>query len=479
LIAYRIASGLSRGELPPSSEEVIGAGISHDFSKERSALEQWSALYHVYVAPGIDSPEVEISTLVDYALGHHQPGVHLAPKLQQKVHRSNARQFRRRVVGGLKLLRKAVCQWESEAQKGRRRIQLPGVEYVDYYDPTDAVQQVVRLLASTSRVRLLSIQGLGGIGKTALARRVADQVSAQPDVTRITWISARPMQFFTRSDEPLAQDEYAARSRADVIDALVSKLGYEHLRRYSTDEQVERLIPILASQSALVVIDNLETIDDIRLLMPDLNRLQGATRFLLTSRESLAVFAGVHAYPLSDLPFTDSRGLLNNELGHLGSNRQLSEVEAQKVYGTVGGNPLALKLIAAQLATLPDVDMALADLRRAVPGEKPEVMFDFIYRCTWRLLSVPARRLLLAIYDGVSPEGSDLNWIQAMVEPQGLEGMALKTALAELYRYALIEVIPAVTPVYALHRLTITFLQTNVAQTRWRSGSDISLAAGV
>ncbi|MHB8627900.1 MAG: NB-ARC domain-containing protein [Aggregatilineales bacterium] len=460
LIACRNRADLPPGEIPPRSLETLKTQIAVDFATERLGLTRWSALYYQYVEGSLD-----VKDLAKYALGD-----------SARIQETNEREFRRYVHAALKLLTHTVRDWEAEAQRGLRRVQLPAAEYLHdgYYDPTGSlVKELAQLLNAPNGVQILSIEGLGGIGKTALARRVADQVTGHAEIARVIWISARQERFNTGSGAHLEHDDHAARSRADVISALVNKLGYEHLDRLSTEEKVERLILVMAGLRALIIIDNLETLDDSRLLVPDLVRMQGQARFLLTSRDSLSGFDAIHCRSVPQLPFAESAHLLNSELGRLGDKRRLSEAEAHQIYATVGGVPLALKLIAAQLADFLDVSDVLSDIRRAQPNDAPELMFEFIYRRTWRLLGRSARRLLLAIYDAVAPEGADLDWIIGITAQDGLVRTDFKAALSELRRYSLIETIPAHVPRYALHRLTITFLQTNVAQTRWCGSADV------
>ncbi|MHB8627207.1 MAG: NB-ARC domain-containing protein [Aggregatilineales bacterium] len=456
LVKYRVRLGVPLDGLPPQTLAALKTGIANDFATQHAPLELWSACYHQYVECSLGTGE-----LVRAALGS-----------TERTFPSDEQHFRRRTRDALRLLCSAVRQWQAEAQKAGRRVWLPNAEYSNYLDSGGAVEEITQLLSATTGPRLLSIEGLGGIGKTALARRIAEHILIKSEMARVIWISARQIHFNPAALNSLEPDDYAAHSRADVISTLVNKLGYEHLNRLSTDAQIEQLIPIFTDLPALVVIDNLETLDDSRLLIPDLKRLQGATRFLLTSRDSLAGFDGVYIYPVPGLSLGDSQKLLEAEIGRLGTKRSFTRVEAKQIYDTVGGVPLALKLIAAQFAVVPDLSKVLEGVRKAERGEKPELMFDFIYRRTWRLLTAAGRRLLVAIYDSVSPDGEELGWLERMAEAEELTGASFKAALEELHVYALLEITTTQPPCYALHRLTITFLQTNIAQAHWSDGLD-------
>ena len=63
-----------------------------------------------------------------------------------------------------------------------------------------------------------------------------------------------------------------------------------------------------------------------------------------------------------------------------------------------------------------------------------------------------------------SPDGETLPWLQAM---SGLAPDEFTPALRSLQHFSLIEVGGGLgNPTYRLHRLTATFLQTNILQ-RW------------
>lgn len=454
--ACRVRAQLPNDDPSPPTLETLKIAIARDFASQYSNLEVWSALYYQYVEGSLN-----VGILVEAAL-----------RSSKKTYQADEKQFRRRVIEGLQLLRNKISAWELEAQRSKRRTWLPSTDYDGFLDPNHAVEALIQLLIRPSGGCIVSVEGLGGIGKTALVRQVAEQIATQLDVMRVIWISARSLKFNPFALTPLETDDYAARSRADVIGNLVKKLGYEHLSPKPTDTQVEELIPILNVIPTLVVIDNLESLDDSRLLIPDLRRLQGPTCFLLTSRDSMVQYDGVFIHTVDGLPLSDSHTLIERELKRLGTNRYLTEVEIRQIYDVVGGVPLALKLIAAQLAVFPTINEVLEGIQKATPGKKQELMFDFIYRRTWRLLKLSARQLLLAIYDSVSAAGEELDWIERMAQADGLTEISFKVALEELHFYALLEVNSFRPPLYSLHQLTVTFLKTNIAQTHWVNNSE-------
>jgi hypothetical protein len=122
----------------------------------------------------------------------------------------------------------------------------------------------------------------------------------------------------------------------------------------------------------------------------------------------------------------------------------------------IGGVPLALKLVTSQLQRL-SLSRILEGLRKA---HKREDMYTYIYRHTWQELLDESARLLLLSLKYIPPDGEDEAWLYGnSLMPQADFDLALK----QLLDCALLEITgPLDAPRYHLHRLTTTFLQTDI-----------------
>jgi hypothetical protein len=433
---HRQAAGLSHSTTPPSTLLALVATLSGDYRVGNAELEAWSALYHRYLAPFSISVD-ELST-----------AAHVT-----------SRQFRRRLDTGIArlvdVLRRAEMDAHTRFQSLYLRRHLPPPDYAQLFGIAPLLQKLLSLLSDPNGPRFISIEGLGGIGKTALAQATAERLADRGNLADILWISARH-EWITEQGElkPFADP---ARSLDDVITRLSRQLGQEQLAGLATSDKLEQLKPLLLHTPYLIIIDNLETMIDSQTLIPVLYPLAGASRFLLTSRYTLCQHPYVQIHPLRELSLLDSQILVDSELKRRGQNAVLSEGETNELYDTIGGLPLALKLAAAQMGRLPWANI-LEGLRRA-RQETPEKMYHYIYRRTWQLLDDPARQLLLSMLL-VSPDGEDVGWLQSI---STLPETSFNTAIAQLLNYSLLEVTgPLIAPIYQLHRLTATFLQTEI-----------------
>jgi hypothetical protein len=215
----------------------------------------------------------------------------------------------------------------------------------------------------------------------------------------------------------------------------------------------------------LIVIDNLESVGDVDMLLPALTPLARPTRFLLTSRRTMSRHPAVSCRPVSSLSFDDSRALVESELHRHGWNVALKREDMAALYEVVGGAPLALKLVTSQMSRWP-LSVLIDDMRRA-RRRAPESLYTFIYQRTWLALDDHARQLLISCLT-IAPDGEAIDWLRLMsfLPPDEFDG-----ALDQLLTYSLLQLagLPD-SPRYRLHRLTTTFLQTEIL-TNWESAA--------
>lgn len=145
-------------------------------------------------------------------------------------------------------------------------------------------------------------------------------------------------------------------------------------------------------------------------------------------------------------------------------HRTISDPALTQIHEAIGGLPLAIRLVTAQIGRL-SLAAILAGLRQA-RAQMPESMYIYIYRRTWQLLSQAARHLLLSMLF-VSSVGEDANWLGHMSAYTEHE---VQQTVAELADYSLVEMSGDIErPLYKLHRITHTFLQTEIL-TQWEQG---------
>jgi tetratricopeptide (TPR) repeat protein len=180
------------------------------------------------------------------------------------------------------------------------------------------------------------IDGMPGIGKTALASRVARDLAPRFP----SGVLFLDLHGHTGHVPPL--------SPADALDRLLRRLGLPVPAE--PDERAACFRAHLAERKFLIVLDNARDAGQIRSLIPP----TGSSRLLITSRTRLAALdIGTHL-SLRPLPQDEGEQLIEAIVGGIPAPAALVEVVA-----ACGGLPLALTIVAARLQT----GTTLADLR--------------------------------------------------------------------------------------------------------------------
>jgi hypothetical protein len=176
---------------------------------------------------------------------------------------------------------------------------------------------------------------------------------------------------------------------ADLVDSLGCQiLGPDFVRQTERGKE-QSLRNALQNEPSLLIVDNLETMDNARQIMVELQGLLGRSRALLTSREAVA---GDHfLVKLQGFPEADSIVFLRRE----GQERNAPDIASAdrdrliEIHRAAGGMPLAMKLIVGQSQVL-GLDATLQRL-----GQGKGDIYFFIFLESWRQLSTPAKKLLL------------------------------------------------------------------------------------
>lgn len=197
--------------------------------------------------------------------------------------------------------------------------------------------QIQEIIHKMSKTRLLTLTGPGGIGKTRLGLRVAEQMMDDfPDGV-----------FFV--------DLVPLRSSHDVPKAIAKTLG---ILKKQDVPFVESLRRTIGSRKILLVLDNFEHVIDGVSIVADLLDLTSNLKILVTSRESLRLI-GEYEYPVPPLSIQDAESeaplLFVQRVQMIRPSFQLNEnnlSDVMSICKRLDSLPLAIELAAAQCKLL-------------------------------------------------------------------------------------------------------------------------------
>jgi LuxR family glucitol operon transcriptional activator len=197
-------------------------------------------------------------------------------------------------------LKYSIPECDIDENAIQNNLPLPDFDDTGYIGRSDLVDRIVSLCKGSFPV--ISILGDGGIGKTALALKVAYRLvddSTHP-FDAVIWSSSKTTQLNLFE---LHEIDGAIRTSLDLFNTISNTLVYE------TDNPINNIIEYLSLFKILLIIDNLETIIDSN-ITDFLQCLPKESKVLITSRIGLGRFE----YPVFIEPMTmpDSVKLLRN-----------------------------------------------------------------------------------------------------------------------------------------------------------------------
>ncbi|MEO3875793.1 BTAD domain-containing putative transcriptional regulator [Nonomuraea sp. B12E4] len=197
-------------------------------------------------------------------------------------------------------------------------------------------------------VRICQISGIGGVGKSSLAIRVAHALADRYPAGQL-YVNLHGDTPQIAPVEPIEALSRFLRSLGLAGSAVPTEL----------EEAAGRFRSLTRGKRMLIVLDNAKDAAQVRPLLPG----SATCAVLITSRRMLTSFEGAVQVPLDVLPDADALALLS---GMVGKDRIAAEPEAAaEVVRLCGGLPLALCLAAARLAARPSWSVSVLARRLA------------------------------------------------------------------------------------------------------------------
>jgi transcriptional regulator with XRE-family HTH domain/tetratricopeptide (TPR) repeat protein len=251
------------------------------------------------------------------------------------------------------------------------------------YGRDDEIELIMRALWAPFK-RIVVLEGIAGVGKTALALRIFASSQSTGRCSFDLWISAKGR---------------ASLGCNAILDDIALRLDFPYLVRLPYDDKEANIISLFLDRPALIVLDEFENIPEPekQSVIAMFLRFPGTCRFLVTSQMSLGMQAlaseDFEIRRISGLPSAASIALLRNERQRLGIEHLVLDEILPSLHHAVAGNALALKLAIAQLRTSADEPANFV----AGASAAGEDMFLYLFEKAWNVMPPRAQAALIAL----------------------------------------------------------------------------------
>lgn len=258
----------------------------------------------------------------------------------------------------------------------------------------DDIKEITKYL-QREKFPVVTITGAGGVGKTSLALKVIQEITQKPKADKfdaIIWLSAKENKLSPFGIEDI---EPTLKSYEELLDTIINVLGFgiEIDNDDKSIEKKESTVNLLfdMSKSILLIIDNLETITDERIINFIIDAPQNA-KFLITSRRGMGQVE--RRYELKQLKEKEAIYLFRQ----LAKDKQITSLLSldneviKKYVNKVSNYPLAIKWVIGQIARGRDINKVIDSIDDAT-GDISKFCFEQIFG----LLSETSRSILFSL----------------------------------------------------------------------------------
>lgn len=238
------------------------------------------------------------------------------------------------------------------------------------------IEQLLKQIDLNYRAPYITVDGIGGVGKTALVLEVAyrcweykHNVSTQktPLFSAIIFTTAKENKLLPSGLIPKSLRQNTLK---EIFREIARVLDVPSILHAKSNQQIQQVYDCLLEQTTLLIIDNLETIENQNEVLAFLDNLPISTKAIITTRD---VFPRHSNLSLRELSRSESLQLIKQQIKE--KNINLGKQEAQALYTRFGGIPLALIYSVGMVAGNYPIEILL-DRKIELPDDLAKFCFE-------------------------------------------------------------------------------------------------------
>jgi hypothetical protein len=283
-------------------------------------------------------------------------------------------------------------------------------------------EKLLAAVRGDPRIWIINVHGPGGVGKSALVNWAAYELYEARDFEAILQLTAKET---TLTDAGIVRNSRSLYSLENLLDHILTVFE-ENTEKDLTSKQ-SLAYDLLSAWKTLLVLDNMETVSDGRILSFVQNLPVGSmTRVLLTSRQKTGGWE--LAIPVTEMTASEMLEFIGLTSRELNIDFPTDEKTVGAVTEVSGGLPLAAQWIIGRYKRTGRLDLALSSVK-----SKDSPVLEFSFRNIWNTLDMEARTILalMSIFDGPAT-------VQEMVVASEMQADRIEGALADLIEVTLV-----------------------------------------
>ena len=306
------------------------------------------------------------------------------------------------------------------------RVLAPEYEiFVERSEPCKAIE----LALSNPRVSVASITGIGGVGKTALATWATLQAYNNAKFEFIVSMTAKDRELTTAGIQALYP---ALTSFESLLDNILEVLGFPEAKAESVATKELLVRGLIENSGGLLYIDNLETVDDPRII-EFLDMLPVGVRALTTSRRTSVRVSvqPVELGPLTKEEIVQFIQSLRTQVGFAYVEDLLQHDQA-KIGDACDGVPIAIRWVLARCQKAAEA-LGIAESITAL-NKHGEELLEFCFRRVFDAMANDEKAVLqvLSLFQGPVPS-------EVLLVGAGIPNYRLQDRIEDLRRDALVQ----------------------------------------
>lgn len=249
---------------------------------------------------------------------------------------------------------------------------------------------LLKAVMQDPRIWIINVHGPGGVGKSALVNWAVYEFYANKSFESIIQLTAKET-ILTASG--IKQHTRSLVSLENLLDHIILTFGLEPSDVLS--EKKSLATEILSAWNTLLVLDNMETVGDGRIL-EFVQSFPAGTRakVLMTSRQKTGGWE--LPFPLKELDVGEAEEFVKIRSEEMHINFPHDSQTIERVCDATGGLPLAIQWTLGRYKLKPDLKFVLSSV-----NEKDSPLLEFSFGNIWRSISDDARVVLaiMTIFD--------------------------------------------------------------------------------